>query len=318
MSQFAFPINPALTAIAMAYRNPDQTLIADLVLPRIPSAQLFKWTKYNMADGYSVPDTKVGPKSEPNKVDFKGIELQDQVQDWGLDDVVSNSEVEAFAAMPKPDGAGPLSPEALSVMMIMNLIKLDRELRVANLVFNTATYPGGNQATLAGTSQWSDQVNSDPVAAIGDALDIPVIRPNKMAIGRNAWTKLRRHPKIVQACNASFQGAGIAARQQVADLFEIQEILVGDSFVNNARRGQAASLNRTWGKNCLLFYSNQQAAIERQPVFGFTAQFGTSVAGEIPAPTKGLRGSMMVRAGESVKEIISANDVAYYFQNCVA
>jgi hypothetical protein len=318
MSQFAFPINAALTAIAMAYRNPDQVLIADQVLPRIPSAQLFKWTKYNLADGFSVPDTKVGPKSDPNKVDFKGFEFSDQVVDYGLDDMVSNAEIEAFNAMPKPEGAGPLTPEQLSTMMIMALIKLDREVRVANLVFNTATYAGSNQATLSGTSQWSDQVNSDPVKAIGDALDVPVIRPNKMAIGRSAWTALRRHPKIVQACNASFQGAGMAARQQVADLFEIQEILVGDSFVNTARRGQTASLSRTWGKNCLLFYSNQQAAVERQPVFGFTAQFGQAIAGEIPAPNKGLRGSKLVRAGESVKEIISANDVAYYFNAAVA
>lgn len=318
MSQFAFPINPALTAIAMAYRNPEQTLIADAVLPRIPSAQLFKWTKYNTADAFTIPDTKVGPKSEPNKVDFKGVELQDSVVDWGLDDLVSNSELEAFAAMPKPDGSGPLSPEALSVMMIMNLVKLDRELRVANLVFNTATYPGGNQVTLSGTSQWSDQVNSNPVTAILASLDIPLIRPNKMAIGRAAWTQLRSHPKVVQACNASFQGAGIAARQQVADLFELQEIVVGDSFVNNARRGQTAVMQRTWGKNCLLYYSNQQAATERMPVFGFTAQFGQSVAGEIPAPTKGLRGGKLVRAGESVKEVIAANDVAYYFNSAVA
>jgi hypothetical protein len=318
MSQFAFPINPALSAIAMAYRNPDQVLVADQVLPRIPTAQTFKWTKYDLAQGYSVPDTKVGPKSEPNKVDFKGVEFTNSVFDYGLDDLVSNSEIEAFAAMPHPEGSGPLSPQALSTMMIMGLIKLDREVRVAQAVFNAATYAAGNQATLAGTGQWSDQVNSDPVAAIGDALDIPVIRPNKMVLGRAAWTKLRRHPKIVQACNASFQGAGIASRQQVADLFEIQEIMVGEAFVNTARKGQPAALSRAWGKHCLLYYSNQQAAVERQPVFGFTAQFGPAIAGEIPAPTKGLRGGMTVRAGESVQEVVSAADVAYYFQNCVA
>lgn len=318
MSQFSFPINAALTAIAMAYRNPDQVLIADQVLPRIPAAQTFKWTKYDLAQGYSIPDTKVGPKSEPNKVDFKGVEFTNSTQDYGLDDLVSNSEMEAFAAMPHPEGVGPLSPQALSTMMIMGLIKLDRELRVANLVFNAANYAAGNQATLAGTSQWSDTANSDPVAAIGDALDIPVIRPNRMVLGRAAWTKLRRHPKIVQACNASFQGAGIAARQQVADLFELQEIVVGEAFVNNARKGQAPNLSRAWGKHCLLMYVNQQAAVERQPVFGFTAQFGAPVAGEIAAPTKGLRGGMLVRAGESVQEVVSAADVAYYFQNCVA
>lgn len=318
MSQFSFPINPALTAIAMAYRNPDQILIADQVLPRIDAAQTFKWTKYDLAQGFTVPDTKVGPKSEPNKVDFKGIELTDATQDYGLDDLIANAEMEAFLAMPRPEGAGPLSPQALSTMMIMGLIKLDREVRVASAVFNTSVYAAGNQATLAGTSQWSDQTNSDPVKAIGDALDVPVIRPNKMALGRAAWTNLRRHPKIVQACNASFQGAGIASRQQVADLFEIQEILVGSAFVNTARKGQTVSLSRAWGKHCLLYYSNQQAAVERQPVFGFTAQFGTAVAGEIPAPTKGLRGGMLVRAGESVKEVISAPDTAYFFQNAVA
>ncbi len=318
MSQYAFPINPALTAIAMAYRNPDQVLIADQVLPRIPSAQTFKWTKYALEQGYTVPNTRVGPKSEPNKVDFKGQEFTNSVVDYGLDDLISNSEMEAFAAMPHPEGAGPLSPQALSTMMIMGLVKLDRELRVANLVFNGANYAAANQNTLSGTSQWSDTANSDPVAAIGDALDVPVMRPNRMVLGRAAWTKLRRHPKIVQACNASFQGAGIAARQQVADLFELQEIVVGEAFVNNARKGQLPTMGRAWGKHCLLMYVNQQAAVERQPVFGFTAQFGAPIAGEIPDPQKGLRGGMIVRAGESVQEVISAPEVAYYFQNCVA
>ena len=318
MSQFAFPINPALTAIAMAYRNPDQVLIADQVLPRIPVSQLFKWTRYDIAQGYTVPDTRVGPKSEPNKVDFKGTELQEQVADYGLDDLIASSEIDAFMAMPRPATGGPLSPQELSTMMIMGLIKLDREVRVASLVFDANQYAAANKATLAGTSQWSDTANSDPVAAIGDALDVPVIRPNKMVLGRAAWTKLRRHPKIVQACNATNQGAGIASRQQVADLFEIQEIMVGEAFVNTARRGQAAAMSRTWGKHCLLMYSNTQAAIERQPVFGFTGQFGTQVAGTIAAPTKGLRGGEIVRAGESVKEVIAAADVAYFFQNAVA
>lgn len=33
MSTTAFPVNPQLTAIAMAYRNPAVSLIADDVLP---------------------------------------------------------------------------------------------------------------------------------------------------------------------------------------------------------------------------------------------------------------------------------------------
>lgn len=318
MSQFAFPINPALTAIAMAYRNPEQVLIADQVLPRVPVAQSFKYTKYDLAQGFTLPDTRVGPKSHPNKVDFSGTEVQAQTFDYGLDDVVTQAEIEAFNAMPKPPTGGPLSPQELSTMMIMGLIKLDREVRVSALVFDANQYAASNKATLSGTSQWSDTANSDPVAAIMGALDVPVIRPNKMTIGRAGWTKLRQHPKIVQACNATNQGAGIVSRQMVADLFELQEIIVGDAFVNTARKGQAANLQRAWGKHCLLHYTNMQAAVERQPVFGFTGQFGAAVAGTIADPQTGLRGSEIVRAGESVAEVIAAPDVAYFFQNCVA
>lgn len=316
--QFNFSINTALTAIAMAYRNPEQVLIADQVLPRIPVAQKFNYTKYDLAQGFTVPDTKVGPKSEPNQVDFQGTDVTLEVADYGLDDTVSQSEIDAFNAMPKPSTGGPLSPEELSTMMLTGLVLLDREVRVANMVFNAANYAAANKATLSGTSQWSDYVNSDPIAAIMGYLDSVVIRPNKMVIGRPAWTKMRMHPKIVQACNATNQGAGIVSRQMVADLFELQEVIVGDAQVNTARKGQAANLQRTWGKHCLLMYSNKQAAMERQPVFGFTGQFGTKVAGEIAAPHKGLRGSKTIRSGESLKEVISAPDVGFFVQNAVA
>jgi hypothetical protein len=41
-----FPIDPKLTAVAIAYRNPDVALIADEVLPITPVAQEFKHLVY--------------------------------------------------------------------------------------------------------------------------------------------------------------------------------------------------------------------------------------------------------------------------------
>jgi len=52
--------------------------------------------------------------------------------------------------------------------------------------------------------------------------------------------------------------------------------------------------------------------------FGFTAQFGTRVAGSTPDKNIGLRGGQLVRVGESVKEIITSDQLGYYVQNAVA
>ncbi len=318
MASTAFPVNPELTAIAIAFQNPESALVADKVLPRVPTAKKFKYTRYSVEQGYTVPDTRVGRKSEPNMVDFGGVDVTDECQDYGLDDLVPNDEIAAFDSMPKPVSGGPVSPQALSTMMLTGLVQLDREVRVAASVFNAANYAGANQATLAGVGQWSDRVGSDPLNAITGAMDVPLVRPNKMVIGQLAWTQLRQHPKIVQAIGRSAQTAGYASLQQVAELLELQEIIVGRSMYNTAKKGQAAVYARAWGKHCALLHIDSLAAQLGQPTFGWTAQWGTKIAGVIPEPKAGLRGGERVRSGESVKEIIVSTDAGYFFQNCVA
>lgn len=316
MSTTAFPVNPELTAVAIGYKNRDIDLIADAVLPRITTPMKFSYTKYNQADGYTVPSTRVGRKSEPTMVDFGGVLVPDECVDWGLDDLLPNSEIEAWQAMPKPASA--ISPEAKSASLLSGLVLLDREIRVASTVFNAATYVPGNQSTLAGTSQWSDFANSNPLDALLTALDVPLFRPNMVVLGQAVWTKIRQHPRLIQAANASAQTGGAITRQQLADLLEVRDVVVGTGFANTARKGQTAAFSRVWGKSCALLYVGADLANADQPCFGFTAQFGTRIAGSIPAPTRGLRGGQIIRVGESVKEVICAADAGYYFQNAVA
>lgn len=313
MATKPFPVSARLTAIALAYRNPDVALIADDVLPRTPTAEEFRWLKYDLAQGYTVPDTRVGRKSMPNQVDFQATDQTSRVDDHGLDDWVPNRDIEVAQA--QGDG---YDPEGVATEYLTNLVALGREGRAAALVHNAASYPGGQVQTLAGTSQWSDTANSDPVVAIGDALDVPIMRPNIGVIGQQAWTKLRRHPKLVQAIRNTNQGAGMVSRQEFCDLFELQALYVGASFANTAKRGQPVAMSRVWGKHLSLIYRDRAAGPQAGVSFGFTAQFGSKIAGSIPDERVGLTGSVLVRSGERVKEIVCAPDVGFFFQNCVA
>ncbi|SFF13446.1 hypothetical protein [Nitrosomonas sp. Nm166] len=266
-----FPVDPRLTAIAIAYRNPDIALIADDVLPRTPTDAEFKYLLFDKGQGFTVPDAKVGRKSMPNEVEFSATEVQDKVVDYGLDDIVPNEDIE--------DDNQKTDPLGTSTAYLTNLVNLAREQRVANLVFNNASFATGNKTTLSGTSQWSDQVNSNPVNAIGDALDVPVMRPNIAVFGQQTWTNLRRHPKIVQAVFGTDQGAGMVSRQHFADLFELQAVYVGQGFINSAKKGQAVTLGRVWGKHAAFLYRDRAAGPQQGATFGFTAQAGDKIAG---------------------------------------
>lgn len=314
---YPFPIQQELTAIALAYSN--RSYIADQVLPRVPvGSREFKWYQFNRDEMFTVPETMVGRKGVPNEVQFGATEVGGFVKDYGLDDLVPNEDLDS--APPGYDARG------RAVEGTSELIALDREKRVADLVFNANTYPAANRATLSGTSQWSDYTNSDPYSAIMAARDGMLMPFNTGIIGRLGWSKLRVHPRITAALAPSSNGnsgtsnaqGAPATLQAVADLLELDQILVGESWVNTAKPGQPPVLSRVWGKHMALLHLNPIAGIRGNAVtFGYTAEYGNRVSGSIPEPRVGLRGAQRVRVGESVNEIVCASDVGYYFQNIV-
>lgn len=309
MSNAPFPIQPELTAIAIGYRN--TTLIADEVIPRIPVGKKdFKYLQYNLAEGFTVPDTKVGRKGRVNEVEFGATELTASTEDFGLEDPIPQDDIDNAPVNYDPLGR---STEGTT-----DLILLDREIRVSNVVFNANTYGENNKVTLAGDSQFSDFVKSDPIGVIQTALDSVVMRPNVMTIGRPAFSVLCRHPKLCKAIYGNNTDAGIVTRRQIADLFELEDVLVGEAWLNTAKKGQAMSLSRVWGKHIALTFRDKNVSTRGRMSFGYTAQFGDRIAGAIPDKNIGLKGGQRVRVGESVKELICAPDLGYFIQNVVA
>lgn len=307
-----FPTTPQLTAIAIAYRN--SRLIADDVLPRVMVAdQSFKYLKYPSGTFFTVPDTKVGRKSAPGQVEMSATETSDSTDDHALDDAVPYSDIQSAASQPNlPD------PLMRATEFVSDLLLLAREKRVADLVFATANYGASNKSTLSGTSQWSDFTNSDPVSAVLTALDACIMRPNIGIFGRAAWTKFSTHPKICKAVFGNNTDAGVVSRAQVAALFELDDVLVGEGWINSAKKGQAASMVRVWGKHAVFAYRNKTADTQRGTTYGITAQWGGRIAGSQFDKNIGMRGGEIVRVGESVKELLTANDLAYMFENAVA
>ena len=312
-----FTVTPVLSAIAIGYRNED--LISDRVFPRVGvGGEAFKYTFYPPGETLTVPNTRVGRRSPPTTVEFTGKEIPTSVDPYGLDDFIPNADIKS-AASQMAMGVGNYDPRARAVQGITDLVMLDRELRCASLLFNSASYDASRQQVLAGSSQFSDYTNSAPVDVILAAQDRTLLyRPNVHVMGREVWTKLRAHPHMVNSAKGGNTLRGVISKEQYCEIFEIQELLIGEAIVNTAKRGQTEVYSRAWGKHISMFYRNPAAVAGKGVTFGLTGQWGERMAGTMPDPKPGLEGGETVRVGEYVKELIVAPSVGYLIQNAVA
>jgi hypothetical protein len=303
----AFPRSQHLTAIAIAYRNPDIALVADAVLPRVPvGLREFGWFEYDLADHYTRPNTHVGRMSRVNRVESQGVKQIATCEDYGIDVVVSIDDVNNA-----PSG---VSLVERATMRATDFILLDREARVADMVFDPAAYPSTNKRDLEG--QFSDP-SSKPLTVVFEGLDKCLMRPNALLFGQEAWTCFSMHPDVVKAAHGNSGDVGRASRERVAEIFEVNEVLVGSSFLNMKKPGEIPSLERVWGPHILAFYRDRSVDTSGGVTFGFTAQFGERVAGS-KREDLGLYGVELVRSGESVKELIVAPHAAFFFENAAA
>lgn len=319
MADTPYAQSPALTAIAVMYRN--ARLIADMVLPRVPvQLPTFEYTVFPTALDFTVPNTLVGRLGKPNQVLPQSDKVAGSVLSYGLEVPVPRRDQRIAAAMRQafPQAASSQNPMDLAAMLCTDLLLLDREVRAAALVFALNSYLATQRVTLSGTSQWSDTANSNPINAILNAMDQMLVRPNKGVIGRQAFTVVAQHPRVVSAVLGNAGTSGVVTPQALAGVLGLEEIIIGDAWVNNARLGQPATQTRTWGKHMALLAINPLGGPDGMPSFGWTAQFGTRTAATLFDPDIGLYGADNVRIGEEVREVVAAQPCGYFFQNCVA
>lgn len=308
---FNFAATPEQTGMVIAYKNPS--LIADLVMPRVSPMKAgkleFKWFEKALKNSFNVPDTIVGRRSRPNSVELDGTEKTDSCKAFGLETTIPVEDIE------NADMGEALVTQEMQALI--ELVLLGREARVAAMVQNSANYDAANTTTLSGTSQFQD-ASSNALKLIMDMLDKPIVRPNVIGMSLPVWSALRMNPSIVKATNRNSGDAGAAARQAVAELFEVDEIVIGASRINGANRGQTPVLNQCWGKHLFAHYRSKIATLKDDVVWGLTAQSGQRFTKVEEDSKVGLKGGVRVVVGEYLCEVILAKPAGILMQNVIA
>ena len=306
-----------LTNIAIQYKNTD--LIGDLVLPpiKVPKKEgTFK--KYDKKERFTIPPTFVGPKSEPNEIEFGVTDEVYACQDEGLKGYVSNEEIDNADA--------PIQPRSDMTELVTNYVMEAREKRVAAAVFKASNYDAGNQIDIdAGWATLTDDLLTDIEVGI-DACFMP---PNIMVMGIATWRKVSRNEKILAAVKGTLapqqikSAGGIAVpavnQEELASYLGLDAVLVSRSQTNTAKKGQALSAARIWdgtnaGKGGAALLRVSGGAVLKDVVWGASLDWKTRQVMVSPT-TKGAFGGEHIRVVESTVVKVIAKDVGYLFKD---
>lgn len=245
-----------LTNIAVTYGPTGH--IADRVLPPVNVADetgifwVYDKTRYNTA--YA----KRAPRTIYKELEWGATQDTYAAEEYGLEMKIDDRE--------RSNSALPADLDTTGTEILTDVLLNNREQRVASLVTNAANYPGAHVLTLAGADQWTDPT-STPIDDIefgrAQIRRVSGSLPNKGVIGYEGWSKLKRNQQILTELNGER-----ATLQNVADLFELQEIVVGSVLYNTSTEGQTEVLGDRWGKDFLLYYQPDRPNL-RTPGFGY-------------------------------------------------
>lgn len=313
-----YPRDEAMTAIVLGFTN--KATIADLVMPRTSPFDKFDFSYQYYGPGQFayVPDTSVGRRTHVNEVEFHGEKRYNSTVERALKHVFVPND---FVGVKDPE-----KKKAAAAVALAGLMTLDRELRVARLMMDAANYANNHAVVTAGDK--FDVESSDIVRLIRTAIATPRLRPNTMVLGQAEWDALASHPRILAAVTrasgtiGSIGAAGIATREEVARLFSLQDILVGESLVASSAKDDA-TFKPAWSGAVSFIHNNLSAiagvsaGMGNGLTFGFTAHFD-KYSNTYDTKHEGTQGSTTLRVVDNCQEIVVAPECGMLLQNVLS
>ncbi len=305
-------IDVALTNVSVAYTNPDY--ISDIISPPVPvRKQSDKYFIYDPnRDRFRAGNDRRAPGAEANEVDF-GLSTDNYFcDDHALASAVPDEERE--------NADPPIQADIDRTEFLVDKISLNKEIDIATRIRTGADIPG---ATLSGTDQWSDYDNSDPVAAVEEEKStiqtaVQVI-PNTLVLSYPVYQKVRQHPKVIE--KVQYVKLGVVGPDVLAQLFDVDRVLVPRAFKNTAAPGQAASLEYVWGNDAFLCYVPPRAALKQVAMaytFMWTVAPGSINGHIVETWREDRRKADMVRVQKYYDQKIIAPGAAYIWKSAVA
>ena len=271
-------VSAALTNVSVAFFQDEDNYIADKVFPMVPvqhqTDQYFVWSigDFNRDEAQQRAD---GAESAGS-----GFNLTTQSYNAAVYALHKDIGPQLRA---NADPAIDIDVTTTRALTQKLLIKRDRIFVTKFL--QTGLWTGGVGGTDAvgtqggrpGTTtppKWSDDANGDPITDIAIAqtsiLQNTGFMPNRLVLGWPVYQALRKHPLIIDRIKyTSRPDAKDITPQLLADVFDVEEVIVSKGVYNAAAEGLTNNMNFIVGSNALLCFAAEAPSLN-EPTAGYT------------------------------------------------
>lgn len=306
--------SPILTGLMLGMGQ--GSMIAEKLFPRLPQA-LGSMTLQQMGNErlkrYNLRRAPGGPTKQINiKLEGKVYTLDQYAVEIPLARELFREEDYSK----RLNVAGYIGLSTIAMATANDVLGLGYEIEVAELATTSGTYAAGHVTALAGGTKWSAATGT-PVTDVKAAANVIRKkigkRPNRLTLSPDAKLAVDSNPEVKSQLPSTQMGGPSLA--QLAAIFEVEEILVGDAvWVDETDAGQDV-----WGNNAVLAYvpkigGNGTQLSLAEPAFGFTNVIPDHPFGETPyysAETKSwVYGATFERRANT-----AYNTAGFLFQN---
>ncbi len=243
-------VDRILTEISVGYDNPEY--VAEQLFPSIEvGRQSDQYLVLPRDDKVSIEDLRAPSANTREVPPWTFAKDRYYAEEHALKDWVS---IEENDPRNNDVGLGGLDEAAERVS---DWILHNREVATVNMVRLASNYATNHSITLAGTDQWSDYTNSDPIGDLKagrDQVQFAIGRtPNVALMGWQVAAVLEDHPDYLsRQQNVALQNNN--GLEAVLTLAGIPRLIRAGAIHNTAALGLTPSYSYMWGKDVVLAY----------------------------------------------------------------
>ena len=326
----SFKPNMYLTNLSMAYFQEASRYVAKSIFPICP-VQLSAGNFYIFSKADLLRDN-VSRKPEFGKVAPAQMGQMDGSYRCKVDQVITGIDQISQLNYQRTNAPGVADPRRAKVKFIAEQMNLHQDIVFAESFFKsgvwTNEWTGGTDYDKEGKKFIKfDDANCDPVVLIEDLCteveQSTGRRPNRLALGKEAFNALKAHPAILERVKYSGSSANPATVNEkvLAELFGIEQVKVLSSIVNKAPLGAEPDMQFICDpKSALLAYATNTPAID-EPSAGYIFTWDMLGNGQY-MPTMQYEGEAGTHS-EFIEGLFSADmkktadDLGIFLKNCV-
>jgi hypothetical protein len=294
--------------------------IASQVLPVIDVAsQAGNFGKIPLEQLLQQRDTLRAPGSGYSRGKFTFLPATYVALENGTEEVVDDREAKMYAEY--------FDAEQVATMRAFSFVLRNAEQRVADLLFNATTWAGAALTTAVG-NEWDKNHVADatPIAdveaAVQKVYDGSGLWPNALIINRKVFRALRNIDDIVERINS--EGAGNASKPSditaamLAQVFDLDFVIVAGSSKNTANEGQAATPGQIWSDEYAMVAKIATSNDMREPCLGRTfhwAEDGSSIGGAVESYREEAVRGEVIRVRHDTAELVLYKEAAHLLSN---